>query len=68
MLLLGIGWDCVKDIYKRYLAKNYGRSRLSNLRYIAIAPPIKPCQVRAMQMGTSHKGHILFGNVYLVQQ
>ena len=34
--LLGVGWDCVKDIYKRYLTRKYGRPRLSGLRYIAI--------------------------------
>jgi transposase len=34
--LLGIGWDCVKGIYKRYLTKKYSRPRLSGLRYIAI--------------------------------
>lgn len=34
--LLGIGWDCVKGIYKRNLAKKYSHPRLSGLRYIAI--------------------------------
>ena len=34
--LLGVGWDCVKDIYKRYLTRKYGRPKLSGLRYIAI--------------------------------
>ena len=34
--LLGIGWDCVKDIFKRYLERRFARPSLSRLRYIAI--------------------------------
>lgn len=33
---LGVGWDCVKSIYKRRLEKKYGRPKLYGLRYIAI--------------------------------
>jgi transposase len=33
---LGVSWDVVKDIQKRYLSKCYGRPRLKNLRRIAI--------------------------------
>ena len=34
--LLGIGWDCVKDILKRHLKRRFGKPRLSKLKYIAI--------------------------------
>jgi transposase len=34
--LLGVGRDCVKDIYKRYLATRYSRPKLAGLRYLAI--------------------------------
>ena len=34
--LLNIGWDGVKDIFKRHLQRRFGRPRLSGLRYIAI--------------------------------
>ena len=34
--LLGIGWDCVKDILKRHLAQRFARPCFSGLRYIAI--------------------------------
>ncbi len=34
--LLGIGWDGVKDIFKRHLHRKFGRPRLSRLKYIAI--------------------------------
>lgn len=34
--LLGIGWDCIKDIFKRHLRKRFGNPRLSRLKYIAI--------------------------------
>jgi len=33
---LGISWDMVKDIQKRYLSKQYSRPRLKDLRLIAI--------------------------------
>jgi transposase len=33
---LGIGWDTVKDIQKRYLGKKFGRPKLKHLRHIAI--------------------------------
>ena len=35
-LLLGVGWDCVKDILKRHLARRFARPPLARLRYIAI--------------------------------
>jgi transposase len=34
--LLGIGWDCVKDILKRCLARRFSCPCLGKLRYIAI--------------------------------
>jgi transposase len=34
--LVGIGWDCVKDILKRHLARRFARPSLAKLRYIAI--------------------------------
>lgn len=34
--LLGIGWDGVKDIFKRHLQRRFGASRLSGLRCLAI--------------------------------
>lgn len=34
--LLGVGWDLVKDIFKRYLKSRFGQPRLENLKYIAI--------------------------------
>ncbi len=34
--LLGIGWDCAKDILKRYLNQRFGNPNLSELKYIAI--------------------------------
>ena len=34
--LLGVGWDCIKSIYKRYLHKKYANPNLSSLQYIAI--------------------------------
>jgi len=34
--LIGIGWDCVKDILKRHLAGRFARPPLGKLRYIAI--------------------------------
>ncbi len=34
--LLGIGWDMVKDIQKRYLAKRFRQPKLGKLRQIAI--------------------------------
>jgi transposase len=33
---LGISWDMVKDIQKRYLSKQYSQPRLKNLKLIAI--------------------------------
>jgi transposase len=33
---LGVGWDLVKEIQKEYLVKNYSRSNLENVEYIAI--------------------------------
>ena len=35
-LLLGIGWDCVKDILKRNLAQRFERPKLNKVRYLAI--------------------------------
>jgi transposase len=34
--LIGIGWDGVKDILKRHLARRFARPPLAKLRYIAI--------------------------------
>ena len=34
--LLGLGWDCVKGIFKRHLARRYAQPRLARLKYIAI--------------------------------
>jgi len=34
--LLGLGWDCVKGIFKRHLARRYATPRLARLRHIAI--------------------------------
>jgi transposase len=34
--LLGIGWDCVKDILKRNLARRFARPKLDKVRYLAI--------------------------------
>jgi transposase len=34
--LLGIGWDCVKDILKRHLARRFAHPPLGKLRYLAI--------------------------------
>ena len=34
--LVGIGWDCVKDILRRNLARRFAKPPLSRLRYIAI--------------------------------
>ncbi len=34
--LLGIGWDSVKDIFKRNLQRKYSNPKLSKLRYFAI--------------------------------
>ncbi len=34
--LLNIGWDTVKDIFKRDLSRRFGRPNLSKLKYIAI--------------------------------
>lgn len=34
--LIGIGWDGVKDIFKRYLARRFARPPFGKLRYIAI--------------------------------
>jgi len=33
---LGVGWDMIKDMQKRYLKKHFGRPRLKDLREIAI--------------------------------
>jgi transposase len=33
---LGVSWDVVKDIQKRYLSKQYSQPRLKDLRFIAI--------------------------------
>ena len=35
-LFLGVGWDCVKDIVKRNLARRFARPRLRSVRYLAI--------------------------------
>ena len=34
--LLGIGWDCVKNIVKRHLLRRFAKPPLSKLKYIAI--------------------------------
>ena len=34
--LLGVGWDMVKDIYKRWLKRRYDQPKLKELKYIAI--------------------------------
>ncbi len=34
--LLGIGWDSVKDIFKRNLQRKYSTPKISKLRYFAI--------------------------------
>jgi transposase len=34
--LAGIGWDCVKDIFKRHLERHFTHPPLGKLRYIAI--------------------------------
>lgn len=34
--LLGVGWDVVKDIFKRDLKHRFGQPKLSKLKYIAI--------------------------------
>jgi transposase len=34
--LLGVGWDTVKDILKRHLARRFAKPPLKHLRYIAI--------------------------------
>lgn len=33
---LGVGWDIIKNIQKRYLSKRYGRPKLKRLKLIAI--------------------------------
>jgi transposase len=33
---LGVGWDMVKEIHKEYLAKKWGKRKLSKVRYVAI--------------------------------
>lgn len=33
---LGVGWDTIKDIQKRYLQKRFGKPKLRNLKEIAI--------------------------------
>jgi transposase len=33
---LRVGWDLVKDIYKRYLKKRFSKPKISKLKYIAI--------------------------------
>lgn len=35
-LFLHIGWDCVKDILKRNLARRFSRPKLRHVRYLAI--------------------------------
>jgi len=35
-LLLGVGWDLVKDLHKRYLKKRLKKRKLSRIRYIAV--------------------------------
>lgn len=35
-IFLGVGWDLVKDIYKKYLKKKFSKPKLSKLKYIAI--------------------------------
>ena len=35
-LLLGIGWDCVKEILKRNLARRFSRPKLRHVRHLAI--------------------------------
>jgi len=33
---LGVGWDCVKDIVKRNLARRFAKPKLNKIRYLAI--------------------------------
>lgn len=35
-VISGLGWDCVKDIVKRRLEKDYARPRLKDVRHLAI--------------------------------
>lgn len=35
-LFFGVGWDCVKDIVKRNLARRFARPRLRGVQYLAI--------------------------------
>jgi transposase len=35
-ILLGVGWDLVKDIFKRWLNHRFSRPKLKNLKYISI--------------------------------
>lgn len=35
-ILLGVGWDLVKDIFKSWLKRRFDRPKLSNLEYISI--------------------------------
>ena len=35
-LMLGVGWDLVKDLHKRYLKKRLKKRKLSQVRYIAV--------------------------------
>ena len=35
-LLLGVGWDCVKELLKHSLARRFARPKLSKARYLAI--------------------------------
>lgn len=34
--LLGLGWDTIKSIFKRYLFRRFSRPKLGKLKYIAI--------------------------------
>lgn len=35
-IFLGVGWDTIKDIKKKYLEKKFSKHRLKDLKYIAI--------------------------------
>ena len=36
LILLGVGWDMVKDIFKSWLKHRFGRPKLNKLKHIAI--------------------------------
>ena len=34
--LLGVGWDTIKTVFKRYLTRRFSKASLGKLKYIAI--------------------------------